>query len=59
MSKFTSILHQKAEVQVDGDRKFYVSCPECFTLVGYCCDTWGEYETEAEAINAWNRRTKS
>lgn len=47
----------KAEVRVDDNGEFYVSCTECFTLVGYCCDTWGEYETEAEAINTWNRRT--
>ena len=46
----------KAEVRTDENEEYYVSCTKCFTLVGYCTDTWGEYETETEAIEAWNRR---
>ena len=46
----------EAEVCTDENGEYYVSCTECFTLVGYCIDTWAEYEIEDEAIKAWNRR---
>ena len=49
----------KAEVRADENGEYYVSCTECVTLVGYCVDTWGDYETEEEAIAAWSRRTQN
>ena len=49
----------EAEVRTDENDEYYVSCTECFALVGYCADTWAEYETEEEAIDAWNTRTEA
>ena len=46
----------KAEVLTDENEEYYVSCTECTALLGYCTDTWGDYSTEDEAIEAWNRR---
>ncbi|MBR2208098.1 MAG: Lar family restriction alleviation protein [Synergistaceae bacterium] len=46
----------EAEVCADENEEYFVSCTKCTALFGYCTDTWGEYETEAAAIEAWNRR---
>lgn len=46
-----------------GTGGFSVICKKCNTELGQCCeetayDSWyyGKYETETEAIEAWNRR---
>lgn len=37
---------------------FYVRCLGCDTRFGYDPTFGGAYKTEAEAIEAWNRRTR-
>ena len=45
---------REAKVYQD-ERGYYVSCTHCFTVVGYEADPCNDFQTEAEAIAAWNK----
>ena len=36
--------------------KYYISCYDCGIMMGYDTDYGGQFNTEKEAIEAWNRR---
>lgn len=41
------------------DNAFCVYCPSCQLLFGFDADYGGQFATEQEAIETWNRRAQS
>ena len=36
--------------------KYYIACYECEVMMGYDTDYGGQFNTEKEAIDTWNKR---